>query len=95
MSKIKPSKSRTPVYAVDLDGVMVPPLAVTREQAADLLNVDVQTIDRAIKREKLRAFYVLTCVRIRFADILAMRDANPVAANDRRVLVRSPTLRPC
>jgi excisionase family DNA binding protein len=51
-------------------------LAISREQAATALSVDVQTIDRMIAANKLRASKLGRRVVIRVADIERMLDAN-------------------
>ena len=55
-----------------------PKQAVSREEAADAISVDIQTIDRMIAKKKLRASKVGRRVVVRFADIEKMLDANPV-----------------
>jgi len=53
------------------------PLAVFREQAAAMIGVDIQTIDRLITGKKLKASRVRRRVVVRVASIEAMLDANP------------------
>jgi excisionase family DNA binding protein len=53
-------------------------LAVSRESAADALSVDIQTIDRMIKANKLRASKLGRRVVIRVADVERLLDANAV-----------------
>ena len=53
------------------------PLAVSREQAAAMIGVDIQTIDRLITGKKLKASRVRRRVVVRVASIEAMLDANP------------------
>jgi excisionase family DNA binding protein len=48
------------------------PITVSREKAADELDVDVQTIDRLIRTKKLRASKLRRRVVIRVADIERM-----------------------
>jgi excisionase family DNA binding protein len=52
-------------------------LTVSRAVAAEMLSVDVQTVDRAIADRTLRASKIGRRVLIRVADITAMLDANP------------------
>ena len=52
-------------------------LALSRNDAADAIGVDVQTIDRLIKAKKLRASHVGRRVVVRVADIENFLDANP------------------
>jgi excisionase family DNA binding protein len=51
-------------------------LAISRQQAADALGVDIQTVDRMIAAHKLRASKLGRRVVIRVADIERMLDAN-------------------
>lgn len=51
-------------------------LTVSRAEAAEMLSVDVQTVDRAIAGKKLRASKVGRRVLVRVADLDAMLDAN-------------------
>jgi len=55
-------------------------LTVSRGDAAEMLSVDVQTIDRAISAKSLRASKIGRRVLIRVADIEAMLVAHAVAA---------------
>jgi excisionase family DNA binding protein len=55
----------------------VPKITVSRNEAADALSVDVQTIDRMIAAKKLRASKLGRRVIVRLADIEKMLDANP------------------
>ena len=52
-------------------------ITVSRNEAADALSVDVQTIDRMIAAKKLRASKLGRRVVVRLADIEKMLDANP------------------
>ena len=52
-------------------------LTVGRDIAAEMLECDVQTIDRQIAAKKLRASKIGRRVLIRVADIERMLDANP------------------
>ena len=51
------------------------PLTVSREAAAELLSVDVQTVDRLISGKKLNASKPCRRVLVRYNDIVAMLDA--------------------
>ncbi|UGA43739.1 helix-turn-helix domain-containing protein [Bradyrhizobium quebecense] len=53
-------------------------LAVSRDEAAYALSVDIQTVDRLIKAKKLRASKLGRRVVVRLADIERMLDANAV-----------------
>lgn len=53
------------------------PLTVSRKTAADLLGVDVQTIDRAIANKRLRASKIGRRVIVRYDAIIKMLDDNP------------------
>jgi excisionase family DNA binding protein len=52
-------------------------ITISRDDAADALSVDVQTIDRMIAAKKLRASKLGRRVLVRVADIEKMLDANP------------------
>ncbi len=52
-------------------------LTVSRDVAAEMLSIDIQTIDRQIATKKLRASKVGRRVLVRVADIEKMLDANP------------------
>jgi excisionase family DNA binding protein len=54
------------------------PITVSREKAADELDVDVQTIDRLIRAKKLRASKLRRRVVIRVADIERMLSDNAI-----------------
>jgi excisionase family DNA binding protein len=53
-------------------------ITVSRDEAAEALSVDVQTIDRLIAAKKLRASKIGRRVLIRVAALEAMLDANAV-----------------
>lgn len=55
-------------------------LTVSRAVAAEMLSVDVQTVDRAIADKTLRASKIGRRVLIRVADVEAMLSATAVAA---------------
>jgi excisionase family DNA binding protein len=55
----------------------VPSITISREEAAEALHVDVQTVDRKIADKTLRASKIGRRVLIRVADIEKMLDANP------------------
>ena len=54
------------------------PLTISRNEAAALLGVDVQTIDRQIADKKLRASRIGRRVVVRLAHLEKMLDANEV-----------------
>jgi len=54
------------------------PLTVSRNEAAALLGVDVQTIDRQIADKKLRASKIGRHVVVRLAHLEKMLDASEV-----------------
>ena len=54
------------------------PITVSRAHGADMLGVDVQTIDRLITAKKLRASKLRRRVVIRVADLERMLDAQAV-----------------
>ncbi len=54
------------------------PLTVSRNEAAALLGVDVQTIDRQIADKKLRASKIGRRVVVRLAHLEKMLDASEV-----------------
>jgi excisionase family DNA binding protein len=56
-----------------------PKLTVSRADAAAMLSVDVQTIDRLITAKKLRASKPNRRVLVRVADIEKMLDATEVS----------------
>jgi excisionase family DNA binding protein len=56
----------------------VKPLAVSRNEAAALLGVDVQTIDRQIADKKLRASKIGRRVIVRFVHLEKMLDASEI-----------------
>jgi|GraSoi2013_100cm_1033763.scaffolds.fasta_scaffold353030_1 excisionase family DNA binding protein len=58
----------------------MPKITLSREEVADALSVDVQTIDRMIKAKELRASKLRRRVVIRVADIERLLDANAVVA---------------
>lgn len=51
------------------------PLTVSREEAAKLLSVDPQTVDKLIAKKALRASKPCRRVLVRYNDIVAMLDA--------------------
>jgi excisionase family DNA binding protein len=53
-------------------------ITLSRQEAADALGIDIQTIDRAIADGSLRASKIGRRVAIRLADIEAMLDAQAV-----------------
>ena len=55
-----------------------PSLVFTRQEAAGLLKVDVQTVDRLIAAKELKASRVRRRVVVRAASLEAMLDANAV-----------------
>lgn len=55
----------------------VPKLTVSRAVAAEMLSVDIQTVDRAIADKTLRASKFGRRVLVRLADIERTLDANP------------------
>ena len=52
-------------------------LTVSRADAAEMLSVDIQTVDRAIADKTLRASKLGRRVLVRVADIERTLDANP------------------
>ena len=66
------SKDQTPPVSA------IKPLTVSRNEAAALLGVDVQTIDRQIAGKKLRASKIGRRVVVRLAHLEKMLDASEV-----------------
>jgi excisionase family DNA binding protein len=54
----------------------MPKITLSREEAADALSLDVQTIDRMIRAKQLRASKLRRRVVIRVADIERLLDAH-------------------
>jgi excisionase family DNA binding protein len=61
----------------DVEGVPMSKITISRNEAADALSVDIQTIDRLIVAKKLRASKLGRRVVVRVTDIEKMLDANP------------------
>lgn len=79
MPKIKPLPlPASTVPAVNVNGVMVKSLTVSRHVAAALLGVNIQTIDAMISAKKLRASKVARRVFVRVSALETMLDANEV-----------------
>ncbi len=60
----------------------MPKLTISRAEAAAAIGVDVQTIDRLITGNKLRASRIGRRVVVRVVDIERMLDANPAARGE-------------
>jgi excisionase family DNA binding protein len=56
----------------------VPSITISRQEAAEALHVDVQTVDRAIAAKNLRASKIGRRVLVRVSDIERMLDAQAV-----------------
>jgi excisionase family DNA binding protein len=54
----------------------MPKITLSREEAADALSLDVQTIDRMIRAKQLRASKLRRRVVIRVADIERLLDSH-------------------
>jgi len=67
-------KTNSPVPAT-LAERLAARLAVTREEAADALTVDVQTVDRLISGKKLKASKIGRRVVIKVPSLITMLDA--------------------